>query len=251
MGNSETLFKTNLIGYEKQSVDNYLNKMDSEGKAIITELKEKLNSTLELNEKLSNEIENLKKENEINGKTEDYKDFLLERLENIQESMNLDAEGDIRYLRETAAESKISMDDDIKKLNNFFRNIQNNLDILIKTVNIKNSIENESHSKSNYKVIPYKGKCGNKKMLQNDNESEINQLAESDIIREFSNLDEIRNKYIIGKRAGADLINSVGEQIISKDSVLTMELVRKAENEGLLSELIIKMAGPEEEKIIR
>lgn len=250
MENSNALFRTSFIGYEKQSVDKYLNKMDSEGKVIIIELKEKLGSKLELNEKLHKEIENLKKDNGLNGKTEEYKNFLLERLQNIQESMNLDAEGDISYLKEVAAERKISIDADIKKLNNFFRNVQNNLDILIKTVNIKNSIENQSKCKSSFKVIPYKGKIGSKKMLQNDNELEGNQLTESEIIREFSNLDDIRNKYIIGKLAGDDLINNAGEKIISKDSVLTMELVKKAEDEGLLSELIIKMAGPEEGKII-
>jgi hypothetical protein len=62
------------------------------------------------------------------------------------------------------------------------------------------------------------------------------------VAREIS---RIRQKYILGKIAGEDLLDSKGNIIIAKNEVITDEIVEKAEREGNLSELILNMALPD------
>jgi hypothetical protein len=54
----------------------------------------------------------------------------------------------------------------------------------------------------------------------------------------------VRNKYLVGKIAGDDLIARDGSLIISKNSVISAETVKRAEEEGKLAELIINMVLP-------
>ena len=57
-------------------------------------------------------------------------------------------------------------------------------------------------------------------------------------------IEHIRHKYIVGKLAGEDLLDSEGRVIISKNSTITAEVIAKAEMEGKLSELIVNMILP-------
>lgn len=54
-------------------------------------------------------------------------------------------------------------------------------------------------------------------------------------------INRIRNKYLIGKVAGKDLVDSKGNIIVSKDSIITEETIIRAEKEGKLPELIVNM----------
>jgi hypothetical protein len=54
-------------------------------------------------------------------------------------------------------------------------------------------------------------------------------------------VDQIRSKYLIGKIAGKDLIDSTGNMIIAKNSIITEETISKAGREGKLPELIVNM----------
>jgi hypothetical protein len=54
----------------------------------------------------------------------------------------------------------------------------------------------------------------------------------------------IRQKYIVGKIAGEDVYDSSGKLIIAKQSVITGEVVDKADTEGKLAELIVNMIIP-------
>lgn len=55
-------------------------------------------------------------------------------------------------------------------------------------------------------------------------------------------INRIRNKYLIGKLAGEDLVDSKGNIIVSKDSIITEEIIIRAEKEGKLPKLIVNMA---------
>ncbi len=63
-----------------------------------------------------------------------------------------------------------------------------------------------------------------------------------------SKIEEVKYSFIIGKLAGEDLTDEDGNVIISKNNVITDDVIGKAEKSGLLSELIINMvlAGLEE-----
>lgn len=52
----------------------------------------------------------------------------------------------------------------------------------------------------------------------------------------------LRKKYIVGKICGTDLRDSQGNMIAAKHSVITEEVMNKAEREGKLAELIVNMS---------
>lgn len=55
---------------------------------------------------------------------------------------------------------------------------------------------------------------------------------------------DIRQKYIVGKIAGEDIIDSSGRKIIGKKELITAEVVTAVEKEGKLPELIVNMILP-------
>lgn len=59
-------------------------------------------------------------------------------------------------------------------------------------------------------------------------------------------ISNIRSKYLIGKVAGADLLDKDRRVIVAKNAVITNEIVDKAEKEGKLAELIVNMALPDD-----
>lgn len=54
----------------------------------------------------------------------------------------------------------------------------------------------------------------------------------------------LRKRYIVGKIAGGDLKGSDGKVIVAKNSIIIEEIIRKAEEEGKLAELIVNMIVP-------
>lgn len=55
-------------------------------------------------------------------------------------------------------------------------------------------------------------------------------------------IEKIREKYIVGKIAGNDLLDQNGKVIIAKHGVISSEVVKAAEREGKLAELIVNMS---------
>lgn len=57
-------------------------------------------------------------------------------------------------------------------------------------------------------------------------------------------ISSVWHKYIVGKLAGEDLLDSGGQMILRKGERITPETVDRAEQAGKLAELIVHMAGP-------
>jgi hypothetical protein len=57
-------------------------------------------------------------------------------------------------------------------------------------------------------------------------------------------LDALKRHYIVGKVAGEDLYDRQGRVIVSKQSVITEQILQAAEREGMLVELIVNMIIP-------
>jgi hypothetical protein len=51
----------------------------------------------------------------------------------------------------------------------------------------------------------------------------------------------IRQRYIVGKKTGEDLLDRNGQLIIAKNSTITAQVIEKADAEGKLSDLIVHM----------
>jgi len=60
-----------------------------------------------------------------------------------------------------------------------------------------------------------------------------------------SDINNIRSKYLIGKVTGEDLLDNEGKIIVPKDSLITNDIIKFAEEEGKLAELIVNMTIPE------
>ncbi len=58
-------------------------------------------------------------------------------------------------------------------------------------------------------------------------------------------IDSIQQRYLVGKIAGKDLRDGKGRIIVSRNSIITSEIVKKANEEGVLSDLIINMKIPD------
>jgi hypothetical protein len=59
-----------------------------------------------------------------------------------------------------------------------------------------------------------------------------------------ADINQVRNKYLVGKVAGEDLLAKDGSTIITKGSIISVDTVARAEEEGKLAELIINMVLP-------
>lgn len=242
MNKGSGLFRTSFRGYDKKQVENHIYNMNLEQENNIKGIENDISNILNKNKELSIEIENIKNQLSESCKSQDYMDFLLGRVDNMERLMWSGAKSEIRELKEECKEKGLYIEDEIQKLNRFFKNVQCNFDILLKTVAVKS---HSSEAVNGFKVIQYKGKnCS--KMLQNDTEKEANKMVVNETqLKEPQDYDDLRNVYILGKFAGEDLISKTGEIIVHKNAVITEEIVQEAEDAGKLSELIINMTIPE------
>ena len=242
MNKESVLFRTSFRGYSKKQVEKHISNINLEQDNKIEEMEKAISSLLYKNQELNIEIENMKNQLTENCKSEDYMNFLLDHVDNVEHLMNSDAKSEAIELKEECMKNEVYIEDEILKLNRFFKNIQCNFDILLKTVAIKNS---DSQTVKGFKVIQYKDR-NNKRMLQNDTRKEVKKMVVNENqLMEPEDYDDLRNLYILGKFAGDDLFCKTGEIIIHKNAIITEEVVQLAEEAGKLSELIINMTIPE------
>lgn len=58
----------------------------------------------------------------------------------------------------------------------------------------------------------------------------------------------VRTKYILGKVAGEDIVDTAGQMIVRKGEPITVDIMQMAQNEGKLADLIINMELPGREE---
>lgn len=59
-----------------------------------------------------------------------------------------------------------------------------------------------------------------------------------------SDIGKIKQNYIVGKLAGDNLLDRQGRLIVAKEATITEEVIRRAQREGKLAELIVNMTIP-------
>ncbi|SHK84481.1 hypothetical protein [Alicyclobacillus tolerans] len=67
----------------------------------------------------------------------------------------------------------------------------------------------------------------------------------SEVVEQHENL---KMRYIVGKKAGSDLFTRFGKRIIARGETITKEIVEEADREGKLVELILNMVIDELDK---
>ena len=63
-------------------------------------------------------------------------------------------------------------------------------------------------------------------------------------VDQMEDVDRMKERYIVGKRAGEDVYDSTGHMIVARNTVITREVIRQAEQEGKLVDLIVNMVIP-------
>jgi len=225
MSSDGNIFQSSFRGYDKTEVVEHLKKLYGEGERTIAELNRKIEDISYKNNKIKEEIERIKQENSTLGRSSEFLDFLESRLKNVRESMDADAQNEIRTIESAFLDKEKALDEDIVDLKKYFGKIQDNFNILIKTVLEPRPVS----EKNGFKVIQYTGKIERKKMLENDNTETPKVTIDT---------------HIIGKTSGKDIKTRSGDLIVAKGDKITEEIIEKADNAGKLSELIINMAIP-------
>lgn len=78
----------------------------------------------------------------------------------------------------------------------------------------------------------------NKNGISKEEHSVENEIINDDLIEQ---IDAIKSQYIVGKMTGEDLLDANGKLIISKNTLITREVVETANQAGKLAELIVNM----------
>lgn len=127
---------------------------------------------------------------------------------------------------------------DFRVVNEKIQEKTHETDSLTYKVDTSSEIEDKAHQSNDGQKVVAEEQKGSGSLMHNQIESKVKSEALATEIR------FIRSKYLIGKIAGEDLYDNDGNLIIAKSEVITHEVVEKADSEGKLAELIIKMTLP-------
>jgi hypothetical protein len=228
MGEESNIFQTTFRGYDKAAVERHFRKLGEDGESLIAEINRKAEDILSKNESIRRDIAKLTLEQEDQRRSEEFQDFLQDRLDRTRLMMNADAGDEIKTIESASLNKLETLDAEIEDLKNYFKKVRENFNILLHTV-VEPSHVNAITERNGFKVIQYDRRSGHKKMLQNEN-------APAPKIT--------LGTHIVGKKVGKDLYDKAGNMIAASGDVITEEIIEKASSAGKLSELIINMAIP-------
>lgn len=235
MDKTEEELKICLCGYDREQVNKYIKDMKLDHEEKIQELKKNLSMINEENEKLSDEIQKLKDEIELEMKSEQFMKFALKKIEEVVPIIRRISSEETSRITLLGKKQEEIFNKKIEEYNNIIKGTQEDMNLLLKkqlekseslSKNLKSFIKNKCDSTTCGK-LSIKTEYSDKTELKNDNVKE--------------DINRIRNKYLIGKVAGKDLVDNKGNIIVSKDSIITEETITRAEKEGKLPELIVNM----------
>lgn len=145
-------------------------------------------------------------------------------------------------------------------------NIQPKVDIEYEEVSVKKDLKNESKRREEpMKEEEIKSVFNEVKKENKTDLLEVTEFLESSVNKyheEFGNkrieaeksginkvvsneINNIRNKYLIGRMTGADIVDKSGQILVSKNTLINEEIIDRVEREGKLAELIVNMTLPE------
>lgn len=252
MGNSKDKFKIGLFGFNKKQVDDHIKNITLIHKEKIEELKYKLLSINDENQKFSEEIKALKEEMKMNMKSEKLMKFALKKAEELVPLIHKTSNDEISKITLLGEKREAIFNEKIKEYNNIIKSTQEQLNFLLKkelekseslSQNVKKFIKNKYQSDSisgselSISIEPSEIEYSDSQHTDETINPKGEDLPEN--LEEDANL--IRNKYLIGKISGEDLIDNKGNIIVSKDSIITEAIINKAEKEQKLAELIVNM----------
>ena len=265
-----------FIGYNKEQVDIYFNELQQSYIRRIGKIKLKINDCHAEREKLDEEF--IKKEEEFENYTKSKKflNLALKRADGTIIFMEAAANNESRDIDELSRTKADEYNNKIEKLAKEIKNKQEQLSFLkqrmskttlnkTQTSATVDKSEKEKtrvtrrHNVEKVRQSEFWGDSVIENEVQNVNKtqyhvkesasweedftlSEKDEVVKSPAVSQDINL--ILNKYLIGKIAGDDILDREGKFIVSKNSIITSDIVEKAEQEGKLAELIVNMLLP-------
>lgn len=273
---------SSFIGYNKGQVDSYIDSLMESNAMKLDEIRRRVNDCRSELDMLNKSLIDKQKEMDEHKKSRKYMDFALKRVKSTAGLISAYAENERRELDEAGRAKLDEYDREIERLSVEIKNKQEHLNFLKRRASkpkqvkhasadeaakLPNTIEenkaesprkvrsfsfwDESSYEENYTVVDAKAE---KKELSSAARAQGEfQYGEETKIpsREYSpsqalsaDISQVRNKYLVGKIAGENLVAWDGSLIIEKNNIISAETVKRAEEEGKLAELIINMVLP-------
>lgn len=268
-----------FTGYDKVQVDAYLDSLMQSNAMKLEELRRRIDDCMGERDRLKAELSEKYDKIEDYKKSRKYMEFAFKRVESIAGMIASAGDSECKELDEICRVKLNEYDSEIERLSLETKNKQEHLGFLLrraskpKVVKLNGAEEapkqrldedsypsetrdiNSGRSKgtgfwddSSYreKEVHTEGLSG-KAPVRPGKEEAYDRVQGSDTPGSAAlsaDINQVRNKYLVGKVAGEDLLAKNGSVIIAKNGVITAETVRRAEEEGKLAELIINMILP-------
>lgn len=280
---SRSKFGSSFIGYDKEHVDSYMESMYESNVIRLDELRRSINDIRNERDRLSMDLDGKQKQAEEYKKSRKYLEFSLKRAESAAKLISLSAENEKSELDEVCKAKLDEYDKEIERLDGEIKNKQEQLSFLARRASMrKQSKSTEADEPAMARedaqrksiVDKHEGsrriggssfwdddaaeesgfkETGSSRGLRSETRRNENNIKEDSGNSKgnfpsspalSADISQVRNKYLVGKIAGEDLIARDGSIIAPQNSVITVEVVRRAQEEGKLAELIINMILP-------
>jgi len=236
---SNESFKSVFWGYKPQAVHDEINRLKAEHEEKVQELRQQIEELTAKRDALLKEKNSLESMLALPELSSRFLEMAQNRIERTETLLKNAAEKDKSSIQQEYNTRQIANDlkkkqieESIKQCREQFQAMMNNLTRMVE-MPLKNA---DKHLRPNLVVVePVRD---NTDLLAEETEAAGN-LEEADLSPEA-----LRYQYLCGKIAGQDLILADGRVIIHKGETITMDVVKTAQANDKLTELVKYMEAP-------
>jgi hypothetical protein len=230
--------KTVPFGINKKSVDLFLNNHHRLQENELQGLRDKVERARSKDELLNAELKELR-ERQRQSRTKDLLEHkILKPEEALMKTPSINDSGkpNLKLITLPSKENETIVHDKHQTSSGFWGDANYYLD----EENIDFESNQTSHLKNDNE--PFQEIAVGKDSMDNPQPYEDTEYPEE---QENTEIEKIKRNYIVGKLAGADIIDSQGRIILTKHFLITDNMIRRVQREGKLVELIVNMVMPE------
>jgi len=209
-----------LIGYNKKQVDEYIEEIVITHQKTVNFLKDNIENCRQEKDRLLSELYKIKSFKHKEVRSKELLELALKRAPKTINMINKTMQEDIENIINDTQRKIIIYEKQAQDLDRVIAEQKDRIDHLLNNVQLvfrENKINTNQEIKSEVNVINQK-------------------------LKEKEDIERVREKNIVGKIAGIDLFDQKGNLIIAKKSVISLEVVKEAEKEGKLVDLIVNMS---------
>lgn len=221
--------KEKLWGLKKDQVDRYINKMMSEFQFELQKLEFELITIEKEKERWQEQIQEEEKKQLVFSEKDVYWQTAHARLQDTIELMKHQTEKEEGALRQASKENVAALQNEIKRLDAEMLAINGLIAQFLNQLS-HNPYEHASNQQAIESPVTVQPEAAEERELPHAG----NEVSEE-------KMDSIKSAYILGKVTGTDLFDKRGQLLVPANTEITQDIVKKANEEGKLAELIVNM----------